>query len=298
MKLGIYFPSTELDPRPEVVQEFTRAVDAMGYDYVVTADHVLGAPHDREPPMWGPYDQRDAFFDPFLLFSYMASVSERLEFATSILVLPQRPTVLVAKQVADLAVLSGDRFRLAVGVGWNYVEFAALAQDFSRRGARMDDQLAMLRRLWTEELVTGAVGDEVIDRAGLNPRPSRPVPVWLGGYADPALRRGARVGDGFSFGGVIDDVEPMQRRLQELLAEYERDPAGFGTELVMVSPPAEGQGRWPRDRPSFLGGMMDTVERWSGIGGTHLAVTTYWMGFEHLHQHLDYAQRAIEQITG
>jgi probable F420-dependent oxidoreductase len=297
MRLGIYFPSTELALTPDTLREFTRAVDAMGYDYVVTADHVLGTPHDgRQPKLWGPYDQHDAFLDPFVLFSHLAALSDRLEFATSIMVLPQRQTVLVAKQAADLAVLSGDRFRLAVGVGWNYVEFAALDEDFSHRGARLDGQIAMLRRLWTEELVSGTVGDEVIDRAGLNPRPAQPVPVWLGGYAEPALRRGARIGDGFSFGGLIEEVEPMQRRMQELLAEHGRDRSTFGAELVMVSPPAEGQARWPRNRPGFLDGMTDSVARWDEIGGTHLAVTTYWMELGDLAAHLAYAEQAIGRI--
>jgi probable F420-dependent oxidoreductase len=296
MKLGIYFPSTELELSGSTVREFTRAVDAMGYDYVVTADHVMGTPHDREPKLWGPYDEHDTFVDPFVLFSHMAAHSDRLEFATSIMVLPQRPTVLVAKQAADLAVLSGDRFRLAVGVGWNHVEFASLAQDFSRRGARTDEQIAMLRRLWTEELVTGTVGDEVIDRAGINPRPSRPVPVWVGGYMEPALRRGARLGEGFSFGGLIEEVEPMQRRVQELLDEYGRDRASFGSELVMVSPPGGAKGRWPRNRPGFLDGMADGAARWAEIGGTDLAVTTYWMELGSLRTHLAYAEQAMARL--
>lgn len=304
MQLGIYFPSTEVPLTGATLRDFTRAVDSMGYDYVVTADHVLGTPHEgREPKLWGPYTEHDTFLDPFVLFSHMAALSDRLEFATSIMVLPQRQTALVAKQAADLAVLSGDRFRLAVGVGWNHVEFAALAQDFSRRGARTEEQIAMLRRLWTEELVSGTVGDEVIDRAGINPRPARPVPIWLGGYAEVALRRGARVGDGFSFGGLVEEAAPMQRRVLELLDEYGRDRAGFGCELVMVSPPprvapGEKPARWPRNRPSFLEGMADGVAQWAELGGTHLAVTTYWMELGDLPDHLAYAEQAIARIRG
>jgi probable F420-dependent oxidoreductase len=302
VKLGIYFPSTELALKGATLREFTRAVDAMGYDYVVTADHVLGTPHEgREPRLWGPYTEHDAFLDPFVLFSHMAALSDRLEFATSIMVLPQRQTALVAKQAADLAVLSDNRLRLAVGVGWNHVEFAALAQDFTRRGSRTDEQIAMLRRLWTEELVTGNVGDEVIDRAGLNPRPSRPVPIWLGGYAEVALRRGARVGDGFSFGGLVEEAAPMQRRVQELLGEFGRDPATFGSELVLVSPPpatapGEKPARWPRNRPRFLDGLADGVAQWAELGGTHLAVTTYWMELGDLADHLAYAEEAIARL--
>jgi probable F420-dependent oxidoreductase len=297
MRIGIYFPSTELELTPANLRAFTRAVEDLGYDYVVTADHVLGVPHeDREPKLWGPYTEHDAFLDPFVLFSFMAGVSERLEFATSILVLPQRQTAVVAKQAADLAVLSDNRFRLAVGVGWNHVEFTALDQDFSKRGKRMDDQLAMLRRLWSEGLVTGEVGGEVIDRAGLNPRPTAPIPLWLGGFSEPALRRGAKLGDGFSFGGQLAQVEPAQHRLRELLVEEGRDAGAFGSELVMTADPGEAQGRWPRDRPSFLPKTVETVERWAELGGTDLAVTTYWMALGPLQEHLRYAEEARRLI--
>jgi probable F420-dependent oxidoreductase len=297
MKIGIYFPSTELELTPATVREFTRAVDDMGYDYVVTADHVLGVPHDnREPRLWGPYTEHDAFLDPFVLFSHMAGISERLEFATSILVLPQRQTALVAKQAADLAVLSDNRFRLAVGVGWNHVEFAALGQDFSKRGKRMDEQVAMLRRLWSEPLVSGSVGDEVVDRAGINPRPTGTIPLWLGGYSEAALRRAARVGDGFSFGAGIDLVAPALEQLRELLVEEGRDPAEFGSELLMVAEPAEGQRGWPRDRPRYLPKTVEIVERWAELGGTDLAVTTYWMALGPLKEHLRYAEEARRLI--
>ncbi|MFN8025449.1 MAG: TIGR03619 family F420-dependent LLM class oxidoreductase [Acidimicrobiia bacterium] len=298
MQLGIYFPSTEVPLTGATLREFTRAVDAMGYDYVVTADHVLGTPHEgREPKLWGPYTEHDTFLDPFVLFSHMAAYSDRLEFATSIMVLPQRQTALVAKQAADLAVLTDNRFRLAVGVGWNHVEFAALGQHFSRRGARTDEQIAMLRRLWTEELVSGTVGDEVFDRAGINPRPTVPVPIWLGGYAEVALRRGAQVGDGFSFGGLVEEAAPMQRRVQELLHEYGRDRSiarlGAGDGVAAADGRPGARRRWPCNRPSFLDGMADGYAQWGELGRAYLAVTTYWMELGDLANHLAYAEQAI-----
>jgi probable F420-dependent oxidoreductase len=293
MQIGIFLPTTEIDPSPQTLKAFTQAVENMGYDYITTADHVLGAPHaGRTPPLWGPYTEKDNFHEAFLVFAFLSGISERLEFATSVLVLPQRQTALVAKQSADLAVLSENRFRLGVGVGWNYLEFDALAQDFTTRGARIEQQIALLRELWGKELVTGRAGPESIERAGIAPRPSRPVPVWLGGYADVALRRAARLADGFCVPGIAES-ESRLRLLQGYLREHGRDPTTFPTELIMTPPKGPDQGDWPRDRPSFISGTADTVARWKGLGGTHAAIATYWMGLESLSEHLAYAEKAI-----
>lgn len=296
MKKGIFFPSTELPSTPDVVREFTLAVEKMGYDYILHGDHVLGAPHDREAPMWGPYDETDAWFDPFVLTTYMAAVSSTIEFATSVLILPQRQTVLAAKQAANVATLSGDRLRIGAGIGWNPVEYEALNQRFDQRGKRMDEQIELMRQLWTDAVITGHAGDEKVDRAGIHPRPNRPIPIWTGGYADAALRRGARIGDGFTFAGLIDEIEPRQVALRTMVEEFGRDPDQFPSELVMIPPATKGQGRWPRNRPSFLSKMDDTVTRWRRLGGTHIGVVTYWMDLGTLDAHLDYAARALKQL--
>jgi alkanesulfonate monooxygenase SsuD/methylene tetrahydromethanopterin reductase-like flavin-dependent oxidoreductase (luciferase family) len=142
-------------------------------------------------------------------------------------------------------------------------------------------------------VTTSAAGAEKVDRAGINPRPSEPVPLWLGGYADAALRRGARIGDGFTFAGMIDDTAPRQRVLHQMLAEQGRDPAGFPTELVMIPPAGPDQGRWPRNRPHFLGHLGETVAQWRELGGTHIGVVTYWMGLNGLSEHLAFAEKAL-----
>lgn len=293
MKKGIFFPSTEIASTPEMVRTFTRAVEDMGYDYILHGDHVLGAPHDRVPRLWGPYDDTDAFYDPFVLTSYMAAISTTIEFATSVLILPQRQTVLVAKQAADVAVLSGNRLRIGAGIGWNYVEYDALGHDFTTRGKRMDAQIALMRELWATGVVTAEAGPERVDRAGICPRPTTPVPLWLGGFADVALRRAARIGDGFTFAGMVDEVAPRQLVLREMLLEAGRDPADFPTEFVMIPPRGPGQGRWPRDRPSFLASMSDSAGQWRDVGGTHLGVVSYWMGLDGLSEHLHFAEKAL-----
>ena len=149
MKIGAVYPQTELRGDPDAVRRIGLAAESLGYDYLLAYDHVVGAVHaDREPALTGPYTEHDPFHDPFVMFAYLAGITDRLEFATGVLILPQRQTVLVAKQSADLDLLSGGRLRLGVGVGWNYVEYNALGQSFARRGQRADEQIGILRSLW------------------------------------------------------------------------------------------------------------------------------------------------------
>jgi probable F420-dependent oxidoreductase len=198
MHFGAIYPQTEYPPDPIAVRDFAQAVEELGYAYVVAYDHVLGANPDRPGGWKGPYTHESAFLEPFVLFSHMAACTSRLGFLTGILILPQRQTVLVAKQAATLDVLCEGRLRLGVGLGWNEVEYVALGQDFHRRGRRMDEQLEVLRRLWTEPLVTFEGREHRIPDAGLNPLPrQRPIPIWFGGHDDRALRRAARFGGGW-----------------------------------------------------------------------------------------------------
>jgi probable F420-dependent oxidoreductase len=297
LKRGIFFPSTEVPTTAEVVRRFTAAVEEMGYDYILHGDHVLGAPHDRQPPMWGPYDETDAWFDPFVVTAYMAAVSTRIKFATSVLVLPQRQTVLVAKQAADVATLSGGRLRIGAGLGWNRVEYEALNQRFNRRGRRLNEQIALLRKLWAEPVVTGRADREVVDRAGINPRPEQPIPIWTGGHADAALRRGATSGDGFTFAGLIDEVGARYQVLRTMLAEHGRDADTFPAELVMIPPAGPGQCRWPRNRPNNLASLADTAAAWRELGGSHVGVVTYWMKLGPVEAHLEFAAQALNQLA-
>ena len=167
---------------------------------------MLGAVHaDRTPPLTGPYTEHDPFHDPFVMFAYLAGITERIGFATGVLVLPQRQTALVARQAADVDLLSGGRLRLGVGVGWNHVEYEALGQDFRTRGARQEEQIELLRRLFTEPVVDFSGRFDRVDRAALVPKPARSIPIWLGGSGDAAFDRAARLADGFIFfGGGID----------------------------------------------------------------------------------------------
>src|SRR5580704_734935 len=209
MQIGVVYPQIELGGDPGAVRLIGRAAEDLGFDHLLAYDHVLGAVHaGRTPALTGPYTEHDPFHDPFVMFGYLAAITERIRFATGVLILPQRQTALVARQSADVDLLSGGRLRLGVGVGWNPVEYEALGQDFHTRGIRQEEQIELLRRLFTEPVVDFTGRFDRIDRAALVPKPSKPIPIWLGGSGDKAFDRAARLADGFIFfdGGIDASV--------------------------------------------------------------------------------------------
>src|SRR6266540_4308428 len=193
MNIGVVFPQVEIGPDPVPIREYAQAVEAMGYTHILAFDHVLGANPDRPGGWKGPYTYRHSFHEPFVLFGFLAAATRRVELVTGILILPQRQTALVAKQAAAVDVLSGGRLRLGVAVGWNYVEYGALGEDFHTRGKRIEEQIEVLRALWTKELATIEGREHRIADAGVNPLPiQRPIPIWMGGHSEAAMRRAAR----------------------------------------------------------------------------------------------------------
>jgi len=276
MKLGLVYPQIELGGDPQAVRALGAGAEALGYDYLLAYDHVVGAEHaDREPALWGPYTEKDPFHDPFVLFAYLAGMTETIEFASGVIILPQRQTVLVAKQAADLDLLSGERFRMGVGVGWNYVEYDALGQDFATRGARANEQIEFMRRLWSEPLLEWEGKFDRIDRGNVLPRPKRQIPVWIGGFSPPAFRRGAALGDGFMFAGTLERTVPALAEVERMGKENGRDMANYGRELV-------------RTRPGDLQTTLDELRRWRDLGGTHFAAVSMDMGLDSAEAHLDY----------
>ena len=285
VKLGVIYPQTELKGDPEGVRRIGLEVEALGFDSLVAYDHVLGASHDREPRLTGPYTEHQPFHDPLVMFGYLAAITSRITFTTGVLILPQRQTALVARQAADVDLLSGERLRLGVGLGWNYVEYDALGQDFTRRGARMEEQVDLLRRLWTEPLLDFTGRFDRIDRAALNPRPRRPIPVWMGGFADVALRRAARIADGFIFADGAADGMTQIVRLKDLLAEEGRSLGGFGLQCNMLKAKTPEQ-------------VVEFAQRWRDAGGTDAAFATMGQGFETVQAHLDHIRRVADALAG
>src|SRR4051812_26990839 len=230
MEIGVIYPQIELGGDPAAVRRIGEAVEDLGFDYLLAYDHVLGAVHaDRTPQLSIPFTEHD----PFVMFGYLAGITERIGFATGVLVLPQRQTALVARQAADVDLLSGGRLRLGVGVGWNPVEYEGLGLDFRTRGARQEEQIELLRRLFTEPVVDFSGRFDRIDRAALVPRPSRSIPIWLGGSGEPAYARAARLADGFVFSaGSLERNIGILTRMREQVAALGRPVEEFGAEYV------------------------------------------------------------------
>ena len=270
MKLGAVFPQTEIGTDSAIIRHFAQSLEKAGYDYLLAYDHVLGAHADRfEGPIGGfpsaPYTAEHQFHEVFTLFSHLAAVTERLEFVTSVLILPQRQTALAAKQAAAVDILSKGRLRLAVGIGWNFAEYGALGEDFHTRGRRIEEQIQVMRMLWTEPLVTFHGAYHHLDRVGINPLPfQRPIPLWVGsGASDRSLRRVARLGNGWM--PLLQPGEELREalhRLRAFLEKERRDARAFGIDARLHL----GRG----DPDSWL----RQVREMQTLGVTHLAINT------------------------
>jgi probable F420-dependent oxidoreductase len=271
LKLGITFPQTQIGNDPSAIRDYFQTVEGAGFDYVGAYEHVIGAHPDRfreeeGAPFTRPaYFHYDAFHEPLTLFAYVAALTSRIELMTHVLVLPQRQTALVAKQAAEVDILSGGRLRLGIGVGWNFTEYEALGQDYRTRGAREEEQIVLLRRLWTEELVTLDGRFDRLDRVGINPRLARSIPIWLGGGTDErVMERAARLADGWvPFLPPTEETVRILDRLRALLDANGRDPSLFGLQVNLSS---AGQS------PS---GWLEEARFWQRLGVTHLGLGGY-----------------------
>ncbi|MBN1667705.1 MAG: LLM class F420-dependent oxidoreductase [Anaerolineales bacterium] len=285
MQIGVTFPQTEFGNDPAAIRDYAQTVEGLGYTHVLAYDHVLGANPERPEGFNGPYTYLTHFHEPFLLFSYMAAVTEKLGFITGILILPQRQTALVAKQAAQLDLLCGGRFRLGIGTGWNKVEYTALNQDFHNRGRRSEEQIEVLRLLWTQELVTYAGQWHHIPDAGLRPLPvQRPIPIWLGGHAEPVLQRIARLGNGWLPNyRQAEDAQASLEKLDQYLAEAGRNRAEIGLEPRLVY----GDGnpaRWAK-----------ILQGWREAGATHLSINTMGSSFQNPGEHIAALERFAKE---
>jgi len=289
VRVGAVFPQLEIGTEPDVIATYARTVEELGYDHLVIFDHVLGA-DSRRPGGWsGVYDHRSTFHEPFVLYGYLASITTRVKLATAIIVLPQRQTALVAKQAAELDILSRGRLILGVGIGWNQVEYEALGMDFTNRGKRIEEQVAVLRLLWTEEVVDFKGRWHRVDRAGLNPLPvQRPIPVWMGGgwdrqtrtVVEPVLRRIARIADGwFTHLPANEDGRAGMAAFRRVVQEVGRDPAKFPVEGRLLAA-RSGVEDWKKG-----------VETFREIGMTGVELNTMGAGYRSIDEHLDALRR-------
>jgi probable F420-dependent oxidoreductase len=290
VKIGVVFPQTEIGCDPAVIRDYAQAVEAMGYTHILAFDSVIGANPDRPGGWDSQFDYRHPFHEPFVLFGFCAAATRRIELVTGVLVLPQRQTALVAKQAAEVDVLSGGRLRLGVGVGWSPVEFEALGERLDTRGKRIEEQIELMRLLWTRPLVTYDGRWHRVPDAGLNPLPvQQPIPVWMGGEHEAVLRRAARMADGWITLQTFrpgPDAQKTIDRLLGLVRDAGRDPARFGI---------EGRVALARLRPGEHAGELEAWRTMRGI--THLCVNTMGMGLASPQEHLATLERFKKHLA-
>ena len=287
IQVGVVFQQTEIGPDPGGVRAFAQAAQELGYRHLLAYDHVLGAEVSGRPDWPGPYTSEHQFHEILVLFGYLAAVAPGVELVTGVLVLPQRQTALVAKQAAEIDILTGGKLRLGSGLGWNFVEFEALDEEFGNRGRRAEEQIELLRRLWQEPVVEFEGRYHRVPAAGINPLPvQRPIPIWIGGSAEPAIRRAARIADGFFPQRPLEDGWPAtMERFRAWAEEAGRDPDAIGIEariVVSSGTPDDWRG---------------AAEEWRTLGATHLSVATMRGGLAGPEAHIERIREAAEALV-
>ena len=289
MRIGVVFPQTELGGDVGAVRAYAQGIEELGYQHVMSYDHVVGADPEVYEGWNGPYDVHTTFHEPMVLYGYPAALTS-LELVTGIIILPQRQTVLAAKQAAEVDLLSNGNFRFGVGIGWNQVEYEALGQDFRTRGKRLEEQITLMRRLWTEQTVTFEGRFDQVVGAGIAPRPvQRPIPIWLGAQSPRAYERAGRLADGWfpqmSPGPRLDEA---RRLVTQAATGAGRDPASLGMDGRLV---------WRDDRES----VAAELRQWQDAGATHVSINTMGAGLKSADDHLAALAAAIETakaVTG
>ena len=291
MRFGVVFPQLEIGNDPLVIRDYAQAAEELGYYHLLVYDHVLGAHSETHKNLNGPYRHTDAFHEPFVLFGYLAGQTRTLELTTGILILPQRQTALVAKQAAEVDVLSNGRLRLGIGIGWNHVEYESLGEDFSNRGRRSEEQIEVMRALWTNDRITFDGRWHTITDAGINPLPvQRPIPVWFGGYDDRVLRRIGRMGDGWIIAGAGHTPTPQIAsaisKVRTYATDAGRNPSNVGFEKVVsyAGSPASA--------------LAEAAAKWQSVGLTHLSINTMRANLSRPSEHIEALIRFKEALEG
>ena len=286
MEIGAVFPHNEIGTDPQAIKDYAQGVEELGVTHLLIYDHVLGADRDRPGGFEGPYDKDVAFHEPFTTFAFIAAVTKKLDMITTVMILPQRQTVLVAKQAAELAILSNNRFKLGIGVGWNTVEYTGLNENFKNRGKRQEEQVELMRLLWESEVLEYKGEYHHIDKASINPRPSKSVPIWFGGGAPQLIERCADLGDGW-----IPLMGPNEAARKTLAAIKEkRKSKGLDWDNFGVQAQAQYAGgdaeRWNKH-----------AEKWRNLGASHLAIATHNAEPTNVDGHLGRIKEYLNAVT-
>jgi len=275
MQVGVVFPQTELGGDVGAVRAYGERVEALGYRHILAFDHVVGADPSVHTGWNGPYDVKTTFHEPMVLFGFLAGITRSLEFVTGVIILPQRQTVLVAKQAAEVDLLSSGRFRLGVGIGWNTVEYEALGEDFGNRGKRSEEQIELMRRLWTEESVTFDGRYHHVTGAGIAPLPvQRPIPIWIGANSTRGYERAGRMADGW-FPMVVPGpaLDAAREVVDRAAVDAGRDPKSIGMEAWV---------KWQGSADD----VVTKVDKWAKVGASHISINTMGAGLETVDDHL------------
>jgi probable F420-dependent oxidoreductase len=289
VRVGAVFPQTEIGPDRGAVRAYVEGVRDLGFHHLMAYDHVLGADRDVHTHLLGPYRAEHQFHEILVLFGYAAALAPELELVTGVVIAPQRQTALLAKQAAEIDLLTDGRFRLGLGIGWNDVEYEALGMDFSNRGRRFEEQIELLRRFWTEPVFDFEGRWHKVTAAGINPLPiQRPIPIWIGGSAERALRRAAVSADGLFPQRPLEghDWAGTLEQMRAWAAEADRDWSRFGIEQRISL---------AEDDPE---GWRAPGEEWIGLGATHLTLVTMGGGLDGVDAHLERLREGLEALGG
>ena len=286
MEIGAVFPHNEIGTDPQAIKDYAQGVEELGVTHLLIYDHVLGADRDRPGGFEGPYDKDVAFHEPFTTFAFIAAVTKNLDMITTVMILPQRQTVLVAKQAAELAILSNNRFKLGIGVGWNAVEDVGLNENFKNRGKRQAEQVELMRLLGESEGLEYKGDYHHIDKASINPRPSENVPIWFGGGAPQLIERCADLGDGWI--PLMGPNEAARNTLEVIRAK--REAKGLDWDNFGVQAQAQYAGGDP-DR------WNKHAEKWRDLGASHLAIATHNATPTNVNGHLHRIKEYLNAVT-
>jgi len=290
MEIGVAFPQVEIGTDPVAIRDFAQAVEEMGFRHISCVDHVLGARNPDPSVPWSSSYTRDRMFhEPLVLFGFLAAATAKVRLATAILILPQRQTALVAKQAAEVDVLTRGRLTLGMGIGWNEVEYVALNEKFQNRARRFEEQFEVLRKLWTEELVTFKGKYHTLQDVGINPLPvQRPIPLWIGAFEGVAVKRACRIAEGwFAKPWMLPDDEgkAVLDQVRGWLDQYDRDVSDFAIDAVTMAKRG-GVNQWVAD-----------TEAWREIGVSHCTFRTIDASLETINDHI-HACRTFAEAVG
>ncbi|MEN3952993.1 LLM class F420-dependent oxidoreductase [Iodidimonas sp. SYSU 1G8] len=286
MRVGVVFPQTEIAPDPAAIRDWAQAVEGLGFDHLIAYDHVMGANTASRPDWNMPYTHDTPFHEPITLFSFLAGVTRTLELASGIIILPQRQAALFAKQAANADVFSGGRLRLGFGIGWNQIEYEALGAPFAQRGARLDEQVDLLRKLWTGQPITYDGRFHKVTDAGINPPPVRKsIPVWFGGTSEASKDRVANTGDGWIPVLPADRAQEAVADMRERVTRAGRDPDSVGIDnIIFVGATLGGPVRTPEDAAA-------DHAQWRQAGASHVTLHTMGAGLKTGDAHIEYLRR-------